>query len=610
VRLVPLLAVLAACSEYNLQGNKGGKTPPGKDTGVSGETGVEESDVCGEPERDGDDVGVDESCVAEAITGTFTPVIEWTNRRVGDAYTTPVVGQLNDDDGDGDIDGDDVPDVVVANTAGVVYALKGSDGSIEWSGGSLGSEPMTAAIGDLDGDGAPEVVASGVSGTVAFHGTDGSIFWSGAGATNAYCGAVGLADLDGDGGVEVLLGSLILKGKDGSTIGKGAYGSGTGYSGGWAAAMGVAADLDGDGEQEAVVGNAAYDKNGNARWTNGASDGFVAIGDFDGDAGGEVVVTSTGSVRLQDSDGTVLWTQKGVTGATSGPPTVADFDGDGGPEIGVAGNNVYVVFDADGTELWRNKVTDLSSGFTGSSVFDFEGDGAAEVVYADEEDVWVFDGATGDVKMRESTHSSATCSEYPAIADVDNDGHAEIIYTSSAYSGSEVGVTVIGDADDSWMPGRPIWNQHAYSITNVEDDGHIPKVPNQNWLSYNNFRSGDLTAATGGALTDAVPVLTDECTVECEDGLLRVVVAVGNMGTVDLPAGVALSVYSKGTLLETQYTEDDIASGETGRGMVFDLDPADVGDKLTFIADDDGGTGQISECNEANNELEVEELCP
>ena len=28
-------------------------------------------------------------------------------------------------------------------------------------------------------------------------------------------------------------------------------------------------------------------------------------------------------------------------------------------------------------------------------------------------------------------------------------------------------VTVYGDTDKSWPPGRKVWNQHAYSITNV-----------------------------------------------------------------------------------------------------------------------------------------------
>ncbi|MSP56801.1 MAG: VCBS repeat-containing protein, partial [Myxococcales bacterium] len=119
-----------------------------------------------------------EDCFSEGTAvGTFTPVIEWTNTDPGDTYTTPVVGQLTDDNGNGRIDDGDTPDVVVANTSGVLWAISG-DGTTLWSAGSLGGEPMTAAIGDLDGDGWPDVAGSGSSASIAVHGEDGSTLWS------------------------------------------------------------------------------------------------------------------------------------------------------------------------------------------------------------------------------------------------------------------------------------------------------------------------------------------------------------------------------------------------------------------------------------------------
>jgi hypothetical protein len=296
-----------------------------------------------------------------------------------------------------------------------------------------------------------------------------------------------------------------------------------------------------------------------------------------------------------------------------GPPTVAAFDGDGEPEIGVAGNNVYLVLETDGSVKWENPVQDVSSGFTGSSVFDFEGDGKAEVVYADENDVWVFDGETGAVKLKESEHSSATCSEYPSVADVDADGHAEIVYTSSAYSGQQNGLRVIGDADDSWMAGREVWNQHAYAITNVEDDGGIPTFPQPNWPAYNNFRSGDVTAVTGNGEADAV-ILANACDLECAEDRLFVVVRVGNEGTSDLPEGIPVAVYTEedgeDVLLDTWTTEDEVDPGETTEPHVFALDADDVGDELWVVVDDDGtGRGQVQECDERNNDVEIEASC-
>lgn len=559
---------------------------------------------CPGPVEDAIYVGMDESCASEPVVGTFTPVIEWRNTSIGDAYTTPVVGRIYDENDDGTIDENDVPAVVVATTSGSLAAVAGATGATLWKVGGLGSEPMTAAIGDLDGDGRPEVVGSGVGTTLALRG-NGSTMWTGPGATNAYCGAVAIADLDGDSNPEVVLGNMILNGQTGALRGRGSYGSGSGYSGGGAAAMGVVADIDQDGVQEAVVGNALYDADGNAIWTNGQSDGFVAVANFDDDEYGEIVVTSTGMVRLQDDNGSVLWAGR-YTGATSGPPTVADFDGDGAPEIGVAGNGQYIVIEADGSTLWSRATVDYSSGFTGSAVFDFEGDGAAEVVYADENDLYVFDGATGAVKLAESEHSSATCSEYPAVADVDNDGHAEIIYTSSAYSGSEQGVRVVGDADNSWQAGRPVWNEHAYSITNIEEDCSVSPTPETNWIAgYNNFRSGDITPVSGSGEPDLSVAILDVCEEDCDAGDITVWVAVSNLGTLDLDAEVLV------TLSGTSETEDAtelysftwteaLPAGWRGQAVEISLTgvPVPLGDLIATVNAD----GAVSECHTDNNQ--------
>ncbi len=601
-RALPLLVLFTACSDYSLSGKSEPEGTPGE---------------CEEPSLSVGSVEVDLECEAPAEVGSWTPEIEWRSTAPGAVYTTPVVGQLTDDDGDGDIDSDDTPDVVVANVGGTIFALSGTDGSTLWSYPGMGSEPSTAAIADLDADGRPEVIATGSTGWVALRGDTGELFWrNSGGTTKLVCGGVGVYDLDADGLPEVVQGAVILNGQTGVTRATGREGHGTGYTGGQYAAFGVAADMDQDGDLEVVVGNAWYDADGNTIWSSGQPDGFVAVGNFDDDDYGETVVTwYPGRVRLQDDDGTILWTDS-YTGSTIGPPTVADFDGDGLPEIGVAGNGVYVVIEHDGTTKWSRPINDYSSGFTGSAVFDFEGDGQAEVVFADEQDVWVFDGATGEVKLQESRHASATCSEYPAIADVDGDGHAEIIYSSGPYgSGSEQGVTVIGDAEDSWMSAAGTWNQHAYSITNVTDDfGAIPTLPETNWLTYNNFRSGDLLAATGGLLTDAVPVQAEVCPVECESGHLYVSLQVGNSGLGDLPAGLPATLYANidgsWVHIDSVWTEYSIPSGSTSTGWTFDLDPAEIGSGLRFVVDDLVGVQSLVECSEDNNVWELENPCP
>jgi len=167
-------------------------------------------------------------------------------------------------------------------------------------------------------------------------------------------------------------------------------------------------------------------------------------------------------------------------------------------------------------------------------VFDFEGDGAAEVVYADETSLWVFDGRTGAVKLQSHEHSNGTWLEYSTIADVDGDGHAEIIVPNEYQNGNYTGITVFGDANDSWRPGRKIWNEYAYSITNVNDDGSIPRVPDLNWLTYNNFRSGDVLAGSGFHTVDLTVAYGDICEADCDEDKLVLWVNAGNQGAADL----------------------------------------------------------------------------
>ena len=203
-----MLLFALSCSDYQLNSNQ--------DVGDPFDSGYD--DICDNLAAEAGEVDMLEECIIEPVVGGWTPVLEWANEGPGDTYTTPVVGHL---------DGDDNPEVVVANTVGVLYVLDGVTGEIEWSGGGFGSEPMTAAIGDLDGDGLAEVVGSGSYGTSAYRG-DGTLMWQ-TSATPAgntpQCGAVGIHDLDGDGLAEVVIGNLILNGADGSTRGIGGQGA-------------------------------------------------------------------------------------------------------------------------------------------------------------------------------------------------------------------------------------------------------------------------------------------------------------------------------------------------------------------------------------------------
>lgn len=636
--------LLLACSDYNLAsgtdktGENDDETGFNVDTGKGSDDEYEEDTdpkVCEPRTIEAYEVAKRDECFQEADpVGSFTPVLEWKKDSWAVAggstqvMMMPAVGSFNDDDGDGDADEHDVPDVVVITygSASVIRVVSGDgsgteilniqDNSVQGQGG--------VAIGDIDGDGWQDIVAPTTNSTLVAYDHTGRKIWTSqslSGSMYGTCDNPAISDMDGDGSVEIVVGSAIVD-SSGRKLGAGRAGIG-GVAGNNVGTTSFPYDIDNDGVQEVVVGNALYAMDGSAIWQNGQQDGYPAVGNFDGDKKGEIVVSTGGKVRLQDDDGSIICSAN-IPGAGSayygGPPTVADFDGDGDAEFALAAGSRYSVFERDCSVKWQAVTQDASSGNTGSSVFDFEGDGAAEAVYADETKLWAFAGADGAVKLESSQHSNATWLEYPAIADVDADGHAEIIVANTAYGASHAGFYVFGDKNDSWRSARRIWNQHAYMITNVNDDGSIPAAPDRNIDVYNNFRSGDITAGTGGySLPDLIATVEDICIDECSDEKLVVWVSVANRGYDDVGTAVTLKLIGvlkdgSETLLAESSVTDAIAAGWANESVEFALEG--VSKKLVSIyATIDGGNGSkasvVEECDENNNEDEWKEsLCP
>jgi hypothetical protein len=620
-----VLTLAVACTEYNVHEQedpiKGDSETVPHETERPEDTEPPPDEDCPDQTLPGYETSTDGDCENEVETGTFNPVVKWkksswsVDAGSNQVMSQPIVCQLTDDDADGDIDVDDTPDVILVSygsgsytTGGVLRAMSGLDGSEIFNITGAGIQGTGGvACGDIDGDGIAEIISLTPSSAVAFEHT-GSVKWNSGSISGCISGTsdvASIADMDGDGNPEIIAGKAIID-NNGNVIAKGAYGFG-GVNGNNVGSCAFAVDVDADGTQEVVVGNALYRKDGSAIWYNGQADGYPAVADFDGDGQAEIAVSGNGQMRLQDTNGTVLWTQS-IPGAGSsyygGPPTVADYDGDGLPEIGVASGSRYSVFDHDGTILWQAVTDDSSSGNTGSAVFDFEGDGVAEAVYADQTKLWVFNGVDGSVKLGSSEHSNGTWLEYPTIADVDGDGHAEILVVNTAQYGSHSGVYVFGDADDSWRPGRKIWNQHAYHITNINDDGTIPAVPDLNWLSYNNFRSGDMTAGDGTSAPDLTLAMGDLCEIDCDENRIVFWLHAGNQGAVDLNVPATVEIYARtgstDVLLTTITLPPSQVVGWYGESRQIELAASDVvgADSLVFVISSDD-----LECEERNNDL-------
>jgi hypothetical protein len=426
------------------------------------------------------------------------------------------------------------------------------------------------------------------------------------------CGshAPALADLEGDGEVEVILGNLIVSGATGelrnkmSTVGTYASYPEIGYNS-------FAIDLDGDGNQEVITGKAIHDTEGETTCELGSQheDGFPAAADMNGDGYGEVVVVGNGVLKIFDRDCNVSLEKVLEGTGNGGPPALADFDGDGQPEIGVANATHYAVYESDGTINWKVEIQDQSSHATGSSVFDFEGDGRAEVLFSDEVKFWVFDGKTGAVRYLGEEHASRTLHEYPLVVDVDGDESPEIIIVHGGGHDAEnsTGITVLGSANGDWIEARQVWNQHAYSITNINDDLSIPSPAGHNWPIYNSFRSANLGAPNQGGRVDTLPIFEGVCTDDCEEGSFKVLLRLANGGMGILPRGVPSTLYATGETqseaLITLWSDSPLDPGTSTEPFVLELDAELYGQAtLDFVSDEDeNGQGLFSECNEENN---------
>ena len=150
------------------------------------------------------------------------------------------------------------------------------------------------------------------------------------------------------------------------------------------------------------------------------------------------------------------------------------------------------------------------------------------------------------------------------------------IFASFPWNGQEArGITVIEDENDSWMPATPIWNQHAYSITNIDHDGSVPAYPDVNWDTYNTFRSGDLVAGQNGDFPDFFGIIDDVCA-ECEDNKLTVYARIGNQGLMDVEGSVDVEVRMVSSngykTAYTQTVEGPFHSGSMSASITMEID--------------------------------------
>jgi len=547
-------------------------------------------------------------CVAEPLEQQWGIVQGNSSPSLSHMYAQPFIG---------DIDNDGQSEIVTVG----YYDSPGRSSSIIIYGQNLqlkytintdqmyvyGGYPV--AVADVDRDGLAEIFVQNTDGFLRCYHPDGSLLWTSnvpLTATQDQSPSLMLADVNGDSIPEIWSMRKIFNAVSGvelATIPE-ILGYSLLYVGsGGNAIMPVFADFDNDGILEFAGGNKVYKLNitnssgtaGNSvtLWksitANGIGDGLTSVADIDLDGYLDVVVVRNGCMYAWKpysgaGSNSVLIASCPYSSTTAGSRALlTDVDNDGYPEIlfTYAANVTaykYVPTTQSLQQMWLKSTSDLS-GATTMTAFDFNQDGSVEIVYRDQSDMRIIDGVTGNNKSSFAC-VAPTASEYPAIVDLDRDGQADIVASSSTYDLNHDKhaklIVFHSPANAVWAPARYVWNQHAYNSVNVNNDLTIPANnfnPATTFTSpdgvvrrpFNNFLQQATTLDQYGRPFAQLANLsiTGEPSVEFGSDAISVEMEVCNTGELALEPPMYVSVYTaSGELVQTEALAQGLLPGE------------------------------------------------
>ena len=494
-------------------------------------------------------------------------------------------------------------------------------------------------------------------------------------------GVVSVTDFNGDGWPEIYIGHSIydaatLKrlcaGPQNSNMGRCWRGSNAELAN---CAMSFAADILGDPAPELICGNTLYHVQIASR-TNAAlnsvteiktvnipsripQDGNVAVADFNMDGQLDVMVIVDGTPN-DFSDSSYIYAYDPVSenilfvhghyAKTIGYPMVGDIDGDGDLDFvyidykqPVSASRITAMTYHPGTGLqtkWQASHAD-ESGQTSMTLFDFNQDGIMEIVYRDQDNLRIINGSgrshrTGHdtipfYNLYTKSMYAGTWKEYPVVADVNNDGRAEIVVCGKTGSGlGWVGgqLMTIGGIHP-WAPARPVWNQYMYNVTNINRDLTVPFPPFHNASAFtdpqgivhrpfNNFLQQATTLDQYGRpfMSLANLAIAGEPVLDLGSEVLSLEMDVCNTGETTFPAPIFFSVYTAtGQLVLTEAQSQSLQPGEcvtVTLSISQDiLKHYDNPYPLRIIVNDNGeGTAQHgglqAECDTSDNDTHID----
>lgn len=425
----------------------------------------------------------------------------------GDVWSSPAVG---------DVTGDDVPEIVVGGLNSIVrvYTTAGAImATLDPGGGDLqartGATHASPALGDLDGDGVDDIVIANTGSIMAAYSLRGGsvrqltrIFEARAfeEGPNGLFATPAIAFVDGNGQQDIITGSW------GQLVDVWSGTTGT-RAPGWphwikdtvwsSPAVG---DVDGDGDSEIVIGGDcdgsgelqpcfgtagggylwAFNLDGTLRWRHFVANQVVwstpALADLNGD-GALDVVAGTGAywneprgreiVAVDGRTGNRLWTSS-TDARVVGSPSIADVDGDGRPEIFIVarGGRMLSLKGESGARRFAPLCIDdgpacsdpNSATHGGVSLADIDGDGGIEAIVQAEQKLRVYDAATGQLETTVRSSYGRTLfasSATPTVASVN--GSAWVLLLSL---GDRNGNLQRDDQDElvltAWSSGKPL----------------------------------------------------------------------------------------------------------------------------------------------------------
>jgi uncharacterized repeat protein (TIGR01451 family) len=415
---------------------------------------------------------------AQAYPGFGAPALKW---QLGGCYNSWCETGWYSSPATADLDNDGQEEVVAS--AYSIFILNASTGSLEWqiSSGHDRSEPGAPNVGrtwpgivlaDVDKDGSVEIVTAHSGGWVSVYNAQGYFEpgWPQRPTTRELRG-LSASDLDGDGSLEIIVTGAVdnrvntwVYDTNGTILpGWPQLSNDSGYAWGVFNTNASAGDVNNDGVNEIVVPSdvhyiCAYRLDGTQLPANPI---------YGGKAWGAVGVWESLATELRgwgECNGERAESYR--TNFADGPSAIADMNGDGAVEI-VATGNVYdcytgyppsrydgvYIFNSDRSRFndgefdWRSVPVDtgaplsedynvIESDEPNPAVADLDGDGRMEIIYAS------YDGRVHAFWLDKTEHGNWPYSVYsptdvfyrfasePVIADLDDNGYAEVIFTS------------------------------------------------------------------------------------------------------------------------------------------------------------------------------------